>query len=361
MLRLSHSQLNGLAPDEAVDPAESARVARLRYVSDAAPGIRRRRADSGFYYLLPDGTKIEDAETLTRIRSLAIPPAWRDVWISPDPRGHLQATGYDSRRRKQYRYHDRWRGVRDAVKYDRMIAFGEALPAIRRRVHLDLALPGLPREKALAAVVRLMDSTLARVGNEEYRRENGSFGLTTLRNRHVQVTGSRVMLSFRGKGGKQLEAKVTDRRLARVVSQSQEIPGQQLFQYLDDDGRRHTVESEDVNEYLREAGGGDFTAKDFRTWGGSVLAHVLLCAGDCPELERERKSVVASAVESVAALLGNTPTICRKSYVHPGVIEAYLAGTLTPVSGGSGRGGRGPAGLSDEEYAFLHFLRARQE
>jgi DNA topoisomerase I len=303
---------------------------------------------------------VREAETLTRIKSLAIPPAWRDVWICPDPRGHLQATGYDSRGRKQYRYHNRWREVRDAVKYDRMIAFGEALPAIRERVDRDLALPGLPREKVLAAVVRLLDSTLARVGNEEYRRENRSFGLTTLRDRHVQVAGSRVALSFRGKGGKQLEVRVSDRRLARVVRQSQEIPGQQLFQYLDDGGRRHTVESEDVNDYLREISGGDFTAKDFRTWGGSVQAHSLLCGCECPESERERKRLVADVVERVAVMLGNTPTICRKSYIHPGVLETYLEGGLTVTIGGNGEAGGGRGRLSEEERAFLSFLRARQ-
>jgi DNA topoisomerase I len=357
MTRLPRSHGDGSPPEHAVDPAESARAARLRYVIDAAPGIRRRRAGRTFHYLMPDGTPVRDAETLARIRSLAIPPAWREVWICPDPRGHLQATGYDSRGRKQYRYHDRWREVRDAVKYDRMIAFGEALPAIRRRVDRDLALTGFPREKVLAAVVRLLDTTLVRVGNEEYRRENRSFGLTTLQNRHAQVAGSRVTLRFRGKGGKWYDVQVVDRRLARVVKMIQEVPGQELFQYLDDHGERHTVESGDVNEYLREISGGDFTAKDFRTWGGSVQAHSLLCGCECLDSEQERRRIVAGAVEQVAEILGNTPTICRKSYVHPDVIEAYMQGALAAprIPAPAARGS-----LAQEERAFLLFLRARQ-
>lgn len=344
-----------------MDPVESARAARLRYVVDATPGIRRRRAGKSFYYVGPDGAPVRDSETLGRIRSLAIPPAWRDVWICPDPRGHLQATGYDDRGRKQYRYNDRWREIRDDVKYDRMAAFGEALPAIRERVDRDLALSGLPREKVLAAVVRLLDITHLRVGNDEYRRQNRSFGLTTLRDRHAQVAGSKVTFNFKGKRGKEHNVRITDRRLARVVRQSQELPGQELFQYLDDDGVRRTVESGDVNDYLREIGGAEFTAKDFRTWAGSVLAHSLLRICELPESDRDRKREITGAIERVAERLGNTPAICRKSYVHPGIIQAYTDGALAPLMGGSGlpSGDGSGDGLSEEERAFLAFLRAR--
>ena len=358
MLQMS-KVLNGKqVPIEAIDPVESARAARLRYVLDAGPGIHRKRAGKGFYYVSPDGTTIRDPEILKRIRSLAIPPAWREVWICPDPRGHLQATGLDARGRKQYRYHPRWREVRDAVKYDRMIAFGEALPTIRERAQHDLGLQGLPREKVLAAVVRLLESTRMRVGNEEYRKQNRSFGLTTLRDRHAQVNGSQLMFHFKGKGGKEHTVRITDRRLARVVKQSQDIPGQELFQYLDEEGHRHTIESGDVNDYLREISGGDFTAKDFRTWAGSVLAHSLLRLSDLPESERERKRQVTGAVERVADQLGNTATICRKSYVHPEIIGAYMQGALVQVSGGSDESAAEDR-LSEEERAFLAFLRAR--
>jgi DNA topoisomerase-1 len=259
---------NGAVP---VDPEATAEEAGLRYVSDAMPGIRRRRAGRGFTYAGTDGRRLTDRRVLARIRALAIPPAWTDVWICPIARGHLQATGRDARGRKQYRYHARWREVRDEAKYGRMVAFGQALPRIRRRVEADLALPGLPRERVLAAVVRLLEKTAVRVGNEEYARENRSFGLTTLRNRHAEVGTSRIRFRFRGKGGKETEVELNDRRLARIVARCQELPGQALFTYLDEDGEPRTVDSADVNEYLREISGEEFTAKDFRTWAGTVL------------------------------------------------------------------------------------------
>src|SRR2546422_7617908 len=257
---------------ELVDPIESARAAGLRYVSDLSSGIRRRRAGKGFRYSNGEGRGIRDSVTIRRIKGLAIPPAWTDVWICPDPRGHLQATGRDARRRKQYRYHSRWREVRDAVKYDRMLAFAAALPKIREQTDRDLERPGMPREKVLATVVRLLEETRIRVGNEEYRKENGSFGLTTLRNRHVDVIGSGVRFTFRGKSGKHHQVELQDRRLARIIKRFLEIPGQELFQYLDENGEPRAIESADVNDYLREVSGEDFTAKDFRTWAGTILA-----------------------------------------------------------------------------------------
>jgi len=259
-------------PADLVDPLDSARAAGLRYVTDLSPGIRRKRAGKAFAYSAPDGSPIRDRETIRRIQSLAIPPAWTDVWICPGPRGHIQATGRDARRRKQYRYHARWREVRDAVKYDRMLDFAQALPRIRERTDRHLELSGMPKEKVLATVVRLLEETRIRVGNEEYRKDNGSFGLTTLRNRHAIVIGSEVCFSFRGKSGKQHRVTLHDRRLARTIKRFLEIPGQELFQYIDEDGEPKAIESTDVNDYLREITGEDFTAKDFRTWVGTILA-----------------------------------------------------------------------------------------
>src|SRR5438874_10990858 len=257
---------------ELVDPVASARAAGLRYVSDQSPGLRRKRAGKGFTYVDSGGRTLRDAETIDRIKGLAIPPAWTDVWICPDPRGHLQATGRDARGRKQYRYHARWREVRDAVKYDRMLAFAAALPKIREHTDRDLERPGMPLEKVLAAVVRLLEETRIRVGNEEYRKENGSFGLTTLRNRHVEVIGSDVHFSFRGKSGKLHRVDLQDRRLARIIKRFLEIPGQELFQFLDESGEARPIDSADVNAYLRDISGEDFTAKDFRTWPGTIPA-----------------------------------------------------------------------------------------
>jgi DNA topoisomerase I len=314
-----------LPPD---DPAASARAAGLRYVTDRMPGIRRKRAGRGFTYLRPDGARLGDRETLARIRSLAIPPAWTDVWICSTPNGHLQATGRDARRRKQYRYHPKWREVRDEDKYERLVEFGDALSLIRRTTDEHLSLPGLPREKVLGTVVRLLEATLIRVGNEEYAKENNSFGLTTLRDRHVDVSGSAIRFRFRGKGGKEHEVGIRDRRLADIVRQCLDIPGYELFQYVDEDGRRQTVDSEDVNDYLRQITGRPFTAKDFRTWAGTVAAAMALSEYESFDSEAQAKRNVVDAIENVAQKLGNTPTVCRACYVHPAILDMYMEGTL---------------------------------
>jgi DNA topoisomerase I len=342
------------------DPIASARAAGLRYVSDAAPGIQRRRVGRGFVYTAPDGARVTDPLVLRRIRALAIPPAWRDVWICPLAHGHLQAVGRDARGRKQYRYHGRWRSVRDESKYARLLAFGAALPTIRERVDRDLARPGLPREKVLATVVRLLETTFIRVGNEEYAKANGSFGLTTLRGHHVDVSGSTLRFEFRGKGGKRVSVDLTDRRLARIVKRCQELPGQELFQYVDADGARQTVDSADVNGYLREIAGEEFTAKDFRTWAGTVLAALALREIQAGDSTAQAKRNVVRAVESVSRQLGNTPAICRRSYVHPAVIDTYLDGTVI-----GNHGTRPPTngfrGLRPDEASVLLLLRKRLE
>jgi DNA topoisomerase-1 len=309
-----------------LDPADSAEDAGLSYVSDATAGIGRRRAGHGFTYIGPDGKRVSDQAKLSWIRGLAIPPAWTDVWICTSRRGHLQATGRDARRRKQYRYHPDWRAQRDTVKYDRLIAFGRALPRIRRRVNRDLRRPGLPRERVLAAVVRLLEKTGVRVGNEEYARDNKSFGLTTLRDRHAQVGSKRIRFRFRGKGGKAGEVEVSDARLARIVGRCQDLPGQELFAYADEEGEVRSIGSGDVNDYIREISGHDFTAKDFRTWAATVLAARALARGEpSPTVAGARRDVVR-AIEQVAEWLGNTAAVSRKSYVHPAVIDAYLDG-----------------------------------
>jgi DNA topoisomerase-1 len=310
------------------DPVQSARAAGLRYVSDDMPGIRREAAGSGFRYRYPTGELARDDQVLKRIQSLAIPPAWREVWICPDPAGHLQATGRDERGRKQHRYHPRWREVRDETKYTRMISFGRALPRIRQRVGRDLARPGLPRNKVLATVVRLLEVSLIRVGNKEYARDNDSFGLTTMRDRHVDVEGSLVRFHFRGKSGKWHEVDINDRRLAKIVKSCQDLPGQELFQYVDEEGQRREVASTDVNEYLRGITGEDFTAKDFRTWAGTVLAALALKEFKQCDSQAQAKKNIVRAVESVAERLGNTVAVCRKCYVHPEVLNAYLEGAL---------------------------------
>lgn len=309
-------------------PVESAWAAGLRYVSDQMPGIRRVGKGKRFTYLAPDGTPIRDKQELARIASLAIPPAWTDVWICPHPRGHLQATGKDAKGRKVYRYHPHWRAVRDETKYHRMVAFGEALPAIRARVEADLARSGPSREKVLAAVVRLLDETAIRVGNEEYARQNASFGLTTLRNGHVDVDGSTIRFQFRGKSGKDHDVEINDGRLARLLRKLQDLPGQHLFEYRDEQGEVRTIESSDVNEYLREITGQDFSAKDFRTWEGTVIvARELRTAGEA-ETKSEARQRITDAIKTAAARLGNTPTICKKSYVHPAVLAGYESGSL---------------------------------
>ena len=310
-------------PAESVEAAEDA---GLRYVSDDQPGFSRQRKGEEFEYFDAKGKPIRDEQRLLRIKRLAIPPAWRDAWICPSPNGHIQATGRDDRRRKQYRYHERWREIRDENKYDRLISFGKALPKIRRRVKKDLALSGLPREKVLATIVQLLERSLIRVGNEEYARENKSFGLTTMQDRHVDVKGSKLRFRFRGKSGRQHEVDVTDRRVAKIVLKLQDLPGQDLFQYLDDEGDPHNITSQDVNEYLREITGEDFTAKDFRTWAGTVLAAIALSAAGEFETKKQAKANIKNAIEAVAKILGNTSAICRQCYIHPIVLETYLNG-----------------------------------
>jgi DNA topoisomerase-1 len=342
------------------DPQASAEEAGLRYVTDRMPGITRRRAGKRFHYLGTDGRRITDPDRVAWFDRLAIPPAWTDVWICPIRRGHVQATGRDARGRKQYRYHPRWREVRDEAKYGRLIEFARALPRIRRRTERDLRRRGMPREKVLALVIRLLEETLIRVGNEEYARENRSFGLSTLRDRHVDVRGERVRFTFRGKAGKEHDIDVRDRRMARLVRACQEIPGQELFQYYDADGSRVDVTSGDVNDYLREISGEDFTAKDFRTWAGTVAAAMALQEFLDLDDEAGRKKAVVRAIEEVAEQLGNTPSVCRACYVHPEVIDRYLDGTMVDALTRRARGvGRGAHALKAEEAAVLGLLQAR--
>ena len=339
----------------AEDGARSARNSGLTYVSDIDPGIRRRRRGKGFCYLAPSNRILRNKAVLRRIASLAVPPAYEDVWICTNPRGHIQATGRDAAGRKQYRYHPRWREVRDLAKFDRMIDFGSALPQLRRRLRRDLARPGLAREKVLAVIVSMLDSTRARIGNPEYARQN-SFGLSTLRNRHVQfIRDGRAVLRFRGKGGVPHEIVVNDRRLARIVKRCQELPGQQLFQYVGDDGERFPVGSAEVNDYLRETMGGDFTAKDFRTWAATTNAVALLSRAPVPRdcTEHACKREISRVVERVAAELRNTPAVCRKSYINPAVFGAWRSGQLTRAVGSDLlRLGSGKA-----ERKVLHLLR----
>ncbi|CAN7341165.1 DNA topoisomerase IB [Massilia sp. LjRoot122] len=326
-----HSEQNGSADNPLSDPPAAAKAAGLRYVLDDRPGIRREKQGDGFRYLDAGGDPVTDEATLGRIKSLVIPPAWTDVWICPQANGHLQATGRDARGRKQYRYHPKWRAVRDEVKYERMLNFGQALPAIRKEVDRALSLPGLPREKVLATIVYLLEATMMRVGNEEYARTNKSFGLTTLRNRHVKVDGSDVEFRFRGKSGVYHKVQVHDRRLARIIRRARDLPGQELFQYVDDQGETHSIDSSDVNDYLRAITGEDYTAKDFRTWSGTVLAALALQEFEKFDSEAQAKKNIVRAIESVAEKLGNTPTVCRKCYVHPVVLDAYLDGTVLEV------------------------------
>jgi DNA topoisomerase-1 len=356
-----------LAAEECIVSAKSA---GLRYVRDDRPGIRREMGPLGFRYIAPSGRTIRRPSELKRIAALAVPPAWTDVWICPDPRGHLQATGRDARGRKQYRYHAKWRECRDETKYDRMAAFADALPIIRARTQRDLARPGLPREKVLATIVQLLEKSLIRVGNEEYAKENGSFGLTTMKNRHVDVRGGTLRFEFRGKSGKKHRVGVSDRRLARIVRDCRDLPGQELFQYVDDERRRRRIGSGDVNAYLKEITGEEFTAKDFRTWAGTVLASTALreMADSGPIPSTRIKQDINEAIEAVAGVLGNTRAVCRKSYIHPAVIDGYLTGRIAkgPVKSRSIRsravrsatvGGGGM--LRPEELAVLALLRQR--
>ncbi len=322
----TNSTASAPAPD--AQTADEIKAAGLRFVHDRQPGIRREPDGDGFRYAAPDGSPIDDEKTLARIRSLAIPPAYQDVWICPRANGYLQATGHDARGRKQYRYHPQWRAARDETKYERMVAFGTALPAIRACVAHDLARPGLPREKVLATVVRLLETTLIRVGNAQYAEENHHYGLTTLENRHVDVEGQTVHFHFTGKSGVEHAIDLKDKRLARIIQRLHDLPGQEIFQYVDGDGHRHEVGSGDVNAYLHEIAGEEFTAKDFRTWAGTVLASLALVEFEAFGSQSQAKKNVSAAIKTVAGRLGNTPAVCRKCYVHPAVLDSYLDGTL---------------------------------
>lgn len=324
----SSPQVIGRVPDE----VKSAEIAGLRYVIPKGLGIRRRRAGNGFVYLDGNDKPIHDPAVLKRIRSLVIPPAWTSVWISPDPNGHIQAVGRDARGRKQYRYHPEYRRVRDLVKFDRMRAFGRVLPRIRRIIGRDLARKGLPKRKVLAAVVKLLETTYIRIGNEEYLEENGSFGLTTLQNQHVQILGEMLKFRFRGKSGQKHEITLQDPRLARIIGRCRDIPGSALFQYLDESGNPQTIDSGDVNEYLREISGGDFTAKDFRTWGGTCLAASFLVEKCSCDGGGEVKSALVDVVKHVASELGNKPATCKKYYIHPAVLDCYAVGNLRELA-----------------------------
>lgn len=339
------------------DSRGAARDARLQWVSDDMPGIRRRRRGRSFTYVAADGRRVTDAETLQRIGELAIPPAWTDVWISPNPRGHIQATGRDARRRKQYRYHARWREERDANKFARLMAFGPALAAIRASVARDLRRQGLPRARVLATVVRLLDVALIRVGNQQYARENDSHGLTTLRSSQVRVDGSQVRFAFRGKSGKEVRVSVDDRRVARTLARCTALPGEVLFRYIDAKGDPSPVTSDDVNEYLRSITGSDFTAKEFRTWGGTVLTAVCLRGMGPSSSHAEGRRIVRHAIESVAKQLGNTAAVCRASYVHPAVVEAYEDGSLFTLRLPENASRNSGTGLTAEERMVVRLLR----
>lgn len=342
---------------------EAAQAAGLRYVSDSGPGIRRRRRGGGFAYTRPDGAPLRDASELERIRKLVIPPRWTDVWICPSSNGHLQVTARDARGRKQYRYHPRYREVRDGTKFSRMVEFSEVIPSIRKGVERDISLPSLSREKIMATLVWLLEKTLIRVGSDEYARDNGSFGLTTLRRRHVAVSGAKLRFEFRGKSGVPHLVNITDRRIARIVQHCQELPGQELFQYLDDDGRRQSVDAGDINQYLRELAGRQVTAKDFRTWAGTILAAQALRDLGGFDSEKEANANIVRAIDQVAKRLGNTRAVCRKYYVHPVVIEAYLGGyTIPPANGDEHsvpRASDRPPGLRRDEIAVLDLLKGR--
>lgn len=346
----------------AVEPEVAARDAGLRYVRDGRPGIRRELRGDSFVYIDPSGTTVDDAATLERIAALAIPLAYTDAWICPSPNGHIQATGRDAAGRKQYRYHPRWRATRDETKYGRMLAFGRALPEIRAAVSRDLRRPGLSREKVVAAVVRLLELTLIRVGNDEYARTNDSYGLTTMYDDHVTVENSTITFAFRGKSGKFHDIALRDRRLATIVRSCRDLPGQELFQYLGDDGEPHDIGSDDVNSYLRAVSGQPFSAKDFRTWAGTIIAARLLCAAGVGASETAGKRQIVATVEEVASALGNTPAVCRKCYIHPAVLEAYLDGTLIETMIQRASDAFGADGvLDDDERAVLAFLQAQPE
>jgi DNA topoisomerase-1 len=342
------------------DGKRAARAAQLEYARLEGPGYARRRRGRSFTYHDTRGRRITAPAELERIRKLAIPPAWTDVWISPSPRAHIQATGRDARGRKQYRYHERFRALRDAAKYQHVLRFGHKLPELRRKLARDARRPGLEREKVLSAVIELMQRTCIRVGNDHYARQNGSFGLTTLRDRHARIQGAKLELEFKGKSGKLHRVRVDDARLARIVRRCREVPGQRLFQYLGDDGKFHAVTSGDVNDYLREVTGEPFSAKDFRTWAGTLLAVHALAASEAAETQVARRRALKRALESVSAELGNTIAICRKSYVHPAVIEQYTTGELTRSFQAAARAARRQPvrGLRGPELVALRWLEA---
>ena len=341
----------------------AAGAAGLTYVTDSEPGLTRKRVGTGFAYYRTNGARIADRAERRRIASLAIPPAWTDVWICPDPDGHMQATARDAKGRKQYRYHERFRAQRDESKFGRMLQFCEALPKLREQIETDMAQPGLPRRKMLATLVRLLDKTLIRVGNDEYLKANRSYGLTTLQHKHVKVKGDTVHFEFRGKSGVEHDVAVSDRRLAHIVQQLQDMPGQQLFKYVDDDGKRQSIDSDDVNAYLREVTGISVTAKDFRTWSGTMLAARALREMGPPANEREAARNVNVALDQVAARLRNTRAVCRKYYVHPALIEAYHRGEAAPPppARAPGRRERPSAALRRDEVRVLQFLQEEIE
>lgn len=345
----------------AQDPVEVAEEAGLRYVSDEQPGYTRKAKGDDFEYFDTEGKPIRDETRLLRIRRIAIPPAYKDVWICPSPNGHIQATARDARGRKQYRYHERWREARDENKYDRILVFGQALPKIRKQVNKDMGLRELPRNKVLATVVYLLGRTFIRIGNEEYARENQSFGLTTMRNRHVDVKGAKLTFNFKGKSGVKHEIDVSDRRLANIIRKLQDLPGQDVFQYEDEAGEVRNVDSQDVNDYLQEITGEEFTAKDFRTWAGTVLTAMALNAQGPVESQTEAKKNIKDAITAVAKILGNTPTVCRKCYVHPAVLESYLDGDM--IEGLRQKTEEALAekleDLRAEEAAVMSFLQAK--
>jgi len=348
-------------PPAALNPQTAAKLAQLHHTTDDRPGIARHKARSGFDYRQPAGALVRDIETLQRIKSLVIPPAWSAVWINPDPLGHIQVTGRDQRGRKQYRYHPRWREIRDEAKYGKTLMFARVLPLIRARVDADLRRHGLPCERVLAAIVRLLELTLFRIGNGEYAKTDGSFGLTTLRDRHAQIQGTHIYLSFRGKSGTRNESDINDPRLARIVKACRDLPGFELFQYLDDIGERHTVSSTEVNAYLHEITGEEITAKDFRTWAGTNLAALALREFEDVDSDAMRKRAIVRAVERVAKHLGNTPAVCRRCYIHPEIFEGYFDGTLLATLAEKTRLylTEEIEGMTAEEAAVVAFLRLR--
>ncbi len=350
-------------PPTIVLSRDDAEAVGLRYATDDRPGIQRKRSGKGFSYLRPDGTTIRDQSIRKRIRALAIPPAWVDVWICPSAGGHIQATGRDAKGRKQYRYHPLFREARESTKYERIVTFAAALPGIRAKVREHMALRGLPREKVVATVVHLLETTLIRIGNDEYARQNRSYGLTTLQNRHVEIDGAEVLFRFVGKSGKQWRLKMRDRRVAKIIKTCQELPGQELLQYLNDEGEPQSITSSDVNAYLKEISGQDITAKDFRTWAGTVMVAIALSELEGFDSATQAKRNLRAAIEHVAGRLGNTPTVCRKCYVHPDVLDAYLEGRLAAeLKSGIGAPVMDELnGLQREEAAVLAMLQAPRE